>query len=283
MTYFRIPQNLYDGYRRIKRTPLVRDRNYTETALKEFEYILNSCQPEEANQLEYSVVKFFFMANKKGFCYMIRNNNSEAFVLWTNPNTIVRWFGLAGLVYLHFNKETRTYQVDVHQSLKNEDGTLKVPYKPGQPPPVREHRPYHQRNNYHGQNRGNNKRRTFAPDSDGFQRVGYRSNRYNDLRNDQPYGKQTKPEQKKPDTKSLADFPTPEKSEFSRKKVNDIKNLTLKEDDDQAFQILDGDSWSDNGEDTEKNDSKEEGEGENPLSKSVVITPPEKVESDESK
>jgi len=236
--FFRIPQNVYHGYQLIRRTPLVRDRNYTESALREFESILNSCQPDEETLTVHSVVKFFFMANNKGFGNMIRHNNAEAFVLWTNAKTIVRWFGLVGVVYLQYDKNTHLYHVDVHQALKNEDGSIKIPYKPGQVLPTNYPHGYNNR----GYNNRNDRRGRGNHDRDGFQQVNYRQNRYNNFRNDQPYDRQPHP-----NTKSLDDFPAPEKTEYSRKVEEGIKNLKLKEDnDDPAFQILDrNDSWSD--------------------------------------
>ena len=130
MSLFNLPQELYYTYKLLTRTELVKNKNYTEEELQNFENILNLSSPKEKEDLLcYNFARFLYHSNEFGFCKLIQNNKAEALILWTCGKEIVNWFGLQGIIWLKFNNGR--YHISLDKNLLNDNGELLYPYKKG--------------------------------------------------------------------------------------------------------------------------------------------------------
>jgi len=108
------PKFLFDGYQKLKACALVSTKKVTPETMKEFEDLLNGCQPKEKIQ-EYSLIKDLYNTNRHGYTAFVRGNSMECSLMWTESKTIVNWFRLRNIVYLSYDRTSGQYKVEPHR------------------------------------------------------------------------------------------------------------------------------------------------------------------------
>lgn len=108
-------QELFQTYQKIRGCALVRNRDTSDASLREFEDLLNSCQPNhEEKSVQYGMVKAFYNARKNQFIHYVRGTNLECTTLWTESKAIVACLNLRGVIYLSYDRTTGKYNVQIH-------------------------------------------------------------------------------------------------------------------------------------------------------------------------
>ena len=90
--------------------------DYSPNAMKVFEALLNSSQPTESDMDRYNTVKDMYNTAKYKYQYFIRGTDLECTILWTECRSIINWFNLRGRIYMEYDKESRTYKVQLHRN-----------------------------------------------------------------------------------------------------------------------------------------------------------------------
>jgi hypothetical protein len=105
---------LYNCYKKIVSCSLVKVKEINNETLEEFEKLLNSTIPENADETsKQSFCRYMYYSNPIGFVKYIsyHKNRVSSLVLWTESKNIVRHFGLQRLVHITWNKEDVKYVV----------------------------------------------------------------------------------------------------------------------------------------------------------------------------
>lgn len=113
----KFPKQLYNGYRAIVNCRLIKSQDYSPQALREFETILNDCQPLTEHMERFNTVKDFYNTNKYNYQKFIRGTQLECTILWTESKSIVNWFQLRGVIYLSYDYRDNQYRVELHRNL----------------------------------------------------------------------------------------------------------------------------------------------------------------------
>lgn len=113
----KFPKNLFNGYKLIKDCKLVKNKDYTQEALCEFEILLNDAQPMPEDMERFSTVKDYYNVLKNSYQKFIRDTPLECTILWTESKSIVNWFDLRGIVYLRYDLQTSKYSIQLHRNM----------------------------------------------------------------------------------------------------------------------------------------------------------------------
>lgn len=119
-----LPKRLYDTYRSIQNCALLKNNDVSESALKEFENLLNESQPNTEDEQKYQfVVRGMYHSNPVGFTKYVSGprNNVGALILWTESKRIVAYFNLKRRIHISWDKETKLYVVTLHKNMLSAD------------------------------------------------------------------------------------------------------------------------------------------------------------------
>lgn len=121
----KFPREVFIGYKAIQSCSLVRNKDTKPEALKEFENLLNSAQPQSGcSWLErYETIKDIYIAKKNYYSNFIKGTSLECTILWTESKLIVSWFGLGGIVHISYDTTARRYVVKLHRNLENNNSS----------------------------------------------------------------------------------------------------------------------------------------------------------------
>lgn len=116
---FRYPKNLFENFNNLKHCDLVKNKIYTDETLSQFEKFLNDAQPNLnlGDEVLSRFCKNLYRGKSELFMNLIRNQNSECLVLWTESKQIVRFFQLYRYIYIQYDKDTCLYKVLKHRRL----------------------------------------------------------------------------------------------------------------------------------------------------------------------
>lgn len=120
-----LPKKLYDTYRELCNTELVKSRNATPENMLEFQTVLNQSTPVEPTEVtQHEFLRCIYFSNPVGFVDYIsdRYNRVSAAILWTESKRIAKFFKLSGVVHISWSDDTKSYTV--------------VPYVPRENRPV---------------------------------------------------------------------------------------------------------------------------------------------------
>jgi hypothetical protein len=112
-----LPKRLYQSFRNVCATSLVRTREVTPETMKEFENAVNEALPQtEAETAQLEFFKGFFNGNPEASYAFIHkyDNMVNATILWTRGLYIARHFGLSRKIYMRWDAETKRYSVEAH-------------------------------------------------------------------------------------------------------------------------------------------------------------------------
>lgn len=162
-----LPPSLGSSYKNLSQGPLVQDHNLTEENIAEFQRLLNEAQPTEQETTVRQTIQMLYRRSPQYFYQFLVKNQLARLVLWTESKCIVRHFGLQGLVYIRWDKETEQYVVMKHN---NADDVLEGKIQPRRGRPSNRGRQGNRgRGNRGGRqgNRGNRSRQHVGEDGEG--------------------------------------------------------------------------------------------------------------------
>lgn len=114
---FRItpPQQVYDSYKEIRDSELIRNKILTDKNITEFQLSLNKSQPSsEEESKTRSLIQYMYRKNPTNFCRFLVRSKLSHLILWTEAKCIVRHFGLIGIVYVKWNDNM--YECSLHKN-----------------------------------------------------------------------------------------------------------------------------------------------------------------------
>lgn len=119
-----LPKTLFDGYKLLKQSHLVVNKDSDKTNISILQNILNDVQPKTPEELIlYRFVQGMYNENSHRFLSFVENTSFECLVLWTGPRSIERCLGLYRVVYIKRARCGTSYSVSRFQSHKMRYGT----------------------------------------------------------------------------------------------------------------------------------------------------------------
>lgn len=118
-----VSPSLARAYQLIQDSALIKNRDNSPAALREFEQILN--QAGDAAPEVHRVVHDLYLGNRYGFHHFVRDTANEALVLLTDARSIVGWFRLKELVYLR--EVTRDGRVEFRANVFRDKSSTRKP------------------------------------------------------------------------------------------------------------------------------------------------------------
>jgi hypothetical protein len=129
---FQHPKILFDNYNKIRQCRLVKNKDYTDSSLSEFEQLLNSAQPQTDSQFHNEqLIKSLYRSRGKdeAFLNLIQNSSNECLVLWTESRIIVRFFRWYKIIYIQYDNTDNKYKVLRHRNVEENDRIQSSSYK----------------------------------------------------------------------------------------------------------------------------------------------------------
>lgn len=117
-----IPRNLYENFKSLTQTSLVKDKDADEKNIQEFQTILNHAQPadESERKMQFIIHSMYYSNSDAFYDYLSdRRHRCNALILWIDGYSIARFFRLVGVVHISWDKETRLYNVTKYRPNKN--------------------------------------------------------------------------------------------------------------------------------------------------------------------
>jgi hypothetical protein len=120
---FKYPRTLFDNYIKIRQCRLVKNKDYTDGSLAEFEQLLNSAQPQTDSQYHNEqLIKSLYRSRSRGkdesFLNLIQNSSNECLILWTESRLIVRFFRWYKIIYIQYDNTDNKYKVLRHRNVE---------------------------------------------------------------------------------------------------------------------------------------------------------------------
>jgi hypothetical protein len=109
-----LPKRLYELFRELLETELVKSRKATAENMLVFQNLLNQANPtSEAESAQHELVRGIYFSNPGSFAEYLRErrNRASALVLWTESKRIVKFFNLDGAVHISWDETEKTYRV----------------------------------------------------------------------------------------------------------------------------------------------------------------------------
>lgn len=108
---------IYDLYRKLRETELVRTKKVTTQSMEVFCNLLNECSPGTPEETACrAFVRCMYYYNRVGFLKYIglSRNRVSALVLYTESKNIATFLGLRGVVHIRWNDDTSMYTVEAY-------------------------------------------------------------------------------------------------------------------------------------------------------------------------
>ncbi len=109
-----LPKRLYDLYRDITSTSLVRKGEVTAENMTAFENLINQSNPVDDQEVaQRALVRGMYYGNPAGFLtyISISQHRARALILWTESKRIARFFNLGEKIYISWSNDTNSYTV----------------------------------------------------------------------------------------------------------------------------------------------------------------------------
>jgi hypothetical protein len=117
------PQQVYDSYKEIRNSELIRNKVLSDKNIECFQLSLNNAQPlSDEESKTRSLIQYLYRKNPTNFCRFLVRSKLNHLILWTEAKCIVRHFGLMGIVYVKWNNNS--YECSLHT---HADGNLQEP------------------------------------------------------------------------------------------------------------------------------------------------------------
>jgi hypothetical protein len=112
------PQKLFENYKDIVNSNLIRNKELSDDNIAEFEYLLNQAQPQSDDEhCMRSFVQYLYRKNPGHFTRFIQRSNLNHLALWTEAKFLVRTFELRGLVYIKWDVDDVKYVCSMHRTV----------------------------------------------------------------------------------------------------------------------------------------------------------------------
>jgi hypothetical protein len=196
------PQQVYDSYKEIRDSELIRNKVLSDKNIEGFQLSLNNSQPvSEEESKTRSLIQYLYRKNPTNFCRFLVRSKLNHLILWTEAKCIVRHFGLRGIVYVKWNDNSYECSLHRHADSNLQEPDLEHPSAQRTYKSVEEN--YNYDNRSYSDNRGN------RPDNNRYQRNEMRSN-YRDRRpqRDNYRGGNSQSYSNKLPTNTVDNFPT---------------------------------------------------------------------------
>lgn len=106
-----VPTYLSSSFRKIMKSPVLRDE-ITDVTILQLEELLNNALPQAEEHYSFFLfIKELYHNNKNKFLRFIDNSEYNCFVLWTDNKTIMNHLNLRRKVYIKWEQETKKYRV----------------------------------------------------------------------------------------------------------------------------------------------------------------------------
>jgi hypothetical protein len=110
------PQKLFENYKKITNSKLIRNRELSDENIAEFELLLNQAQPQSDDEnCMRSFVQYLYRMNPGHFTRFIQRSRLSHLALWTEAKFMVRTFELRGLVYIKWDSDENKYVCSMHR------------------------------------------------------------------------------------------------------------------------------------------------------------------------
>ncbi len=109
-----LPKRLYELFRELLETELVKSRKATAETMLAFQNLLNQANPtSEAESAQHELVRGIYFSNPGSFAEYLRDrrNRAGALVLWTESKRIAKFFNLDGVVHISWDETEKNYRV----------------------------------------------------------------------------------------------------------------------------------------------------------------------------
>jgi hypothetical protein len=117
------PQQVYESYKAIRNSELIRNKVLSDKNIECFQLSLNTSLPlSEEDSKTRSLIQYLYRKNPTNFCRFLVRSKLNHLILWTEAKCIVRHFGLMGIVYVKWNDNS--YECSLH---RHADGNLLEP------------------------------------------------------------------------------------------------------------------------------------------------------------
>jgi hypothetical protein len=112
------PQKLFENYKDIVNSNLIRNKELSDENIAEFEYLLNQAQPQnDEEHCMRSFIQYLYRKNPGHFTRFIQRSSLNQLALWTEAKFMVRTFELRGLVYVKWDIENGKYVCSMHRTV----------------------------------------------------------------------------------------------------------------------------------------------------------------------
>jgi hypothetical protein len=112
------PQKLFENYKNIVNSNLIRSKELSDDNITEFEFLLNQVQPQtDEEHCMRSFVQYLYRKNPGHFTRFIQRSSLNHLVLWTEAKFMVRIFELRGLVYIKWDVDQAKYVCSMHRTV----------------------------------------------------------------------------------------------------------------------------------------------------------------------
>lgn len=112
------PQYVYNSYKEIRDSELIRNKVLTDDSIASFQHSLNKSQPISDDEVKMrSFIQYLYRKNPTNFCKFLSRSKLNHLILWTEAKCIVMYFGLRGIVYVKWNDSE--YECSLHRNATN--------------------------------------------------------------------------------------------------------------------------------------------------------------------
>jgi hypothetical protein len=113
------PQKLFEIYKKIINSKLIKNKELSIDNISEFEHLLNEAQPqnEDDENCMRCFVQYLYRKNPGHFARFINRSRLNQLTLSTESKYMVKAFELRGLVYIKWDIENNKYACSLHKTV----------------------------------------------------------------------------------------------------------------------------------------------------------------------
>jgi hypothetical protein len=124
-------QYVYESYKEIRDSELIRNNVLSDKTIEEFQLSLNNAQPTSDEEYKNrSLIQYLYRKNPTNFCRFLVRSKLSHLILWTEAKCIVTHFGLRGTVYVKWNDNSYDCSLHRHADSKIQEPDLENPSAP---------------------------------------------------------------------------------------------------------------------------------------------------------
>jgi hypothetical protein len=110
------PQKLFEAFKDITNSNLIRNKELSDENIAQFENLLNTAQPQtDEDHCMRSFVQYLYRKNPGHFTRFIQRSHLNHLTLWTEAKFMVSVFELRGLVYIKWDIDANKYVCSMHR------------------------------------------------------------------------------------------------------------------------------------------------------------------------